>query len=182
MTNAVEQIRTRALAGQKFDASEVTPVLREVALKWLAAYTGDFDFLLDLREKSARYDLSDGQVKGVLNCLLAQVRRDATAPAPSTRITEAGFYRAQDGRIVKVQESQAGRLYAKVLTQVGDDEWAFEYVQGAMRFVTPADKLSLEDAQAFGRLYGWCCCCGRRLTNEESIELGIGPICRTKWF
>jgi hypothetical protein len=180
--NAVEQIRARALAGSKFDASEVTPVLREVALKWLAAYTGDFDFLCDLKAKAARYTLSDGQVKGVLNCLLAQVRKDAQAPAPSARITEAGFYRTQDGQIVKVQESQAGRLYAKVLTQVDTDEWSFEYVPGAMRLVTPADKLSLEDAQAFGKLYGWCCCCGRRLTNEESIELGIGPICRSKWF
>lgn len=27
---------------------------------------------------------------------------------------------------------------------------------------------------------GKCCCCGRALTDPESIELGIGPICREK--
>jgi len=28
-----------------------------------------------------------------------------------------------------------------------------------------------------------CCCCGRELTEPESVELGIGPICRTgDWY
>lgn len=27
---------------------------------------------------------------------------------------------------------------------------------------------------------GRCCCCGRELTNPESIDLGIGPECREK--
>jgi hypothetical protein len=32
-----------------------------------------------------------------------------------------------------------------------------------------------------GRLTGCCSCCSRKLTNAESIALGIGPICREKW-
>lgn len=32
-------------------------------------------------------------------------------------------------------------------------------------------------AIAYGRRTGNCCICGRELTNHESIELGIGPIC-----
>ena len=27
---------------------------------------------------------------------------------------------------------------------------------------------------------GKCCCCGRKLTEPESIDTGIGPICRAK--
>jgi hypothetical protein len=39
----------------------------------------------------------------------------------------------------------------------------------------------LAAAVAYGRETGECSCCGRELTNAESIELGIGPICRDKW-
>jgi len=35
---------------------------------------------------------------------------------------------------------------------------------------------------AYGRRFGTCSCCGRELTNALSIELGIGPICRGKFF
>ena len=33
----------------------------------------------------------------------------------------------------------------------------------------------------YGRKTGRCSCCGRELTNSESIALGIGPICASKW-
>ena len=33
----------------------------------------------------------------------------------------------------------------------------------------------------YGRLTGKCACCGRKLTNKESVELGVGPICRENW-
>jgi len=32
-----------------------------------------------------------------------------------------------------------------------------------------------------GKQTGSCSCCGRTLENEESVRLGIGPICRGKW-
>lgn len=39
----------------------------------------------------------------------------------------------------------------------------------------------LAAAVAYGRKTGECACCGKELTNHESIELGIGPICADKW-
>lgn len=36
-------------------------------------------------------------------------------------------------------------------------------------------------AKAYGAKTGSCSCCGRELTNGESVELGIGPICRDKF-
>ena len=36
-------------------------------------------------------------------------------------------------------------------------------------------------AKAFGLRTGSCSCCGRTLTNGESIDLGIGPICASKY-
>ncbi len=40
----------------------------------------------------------------------------------------------------------------------------------------------LAAARTYGRKTGSCSCCGRELTNGESIELGIGPICAGKFF
>ena len=36
-------------------------------------------------------------------------------------------------------------------------------------------------AIAYGVQTGSCSCCGRELTNKESVELGIGPICAAKY-
>lgn len=36
-------------------------------------------------------------------------------------------------------------------------------------------------ALRYGRRTGQCACCGRKLTNHGSIDLGIGPICKDKW-
>lgn len=36
-------------------------------------------------------------------------------------------------------------------------------------------------AKAYGAKTGSCSCCGRELTNGESVTLGIGPICRDKF-
>lgn len=36
-------------------------------------------------------------------------------------------------------------------------------------------------AMKYGKLSGRCCSCGRDLTDPQSIEAGIGPICATKF-
>lgn len=100
--------------------------------------------------------------------------------APAT-IGEGMYKLGED--IIKVQRAVhgSGRLYAKVLTEDTFGEWHFEYSPGIMRQLAPSMKLSFEDAQTFGQLYGVCCVCGRTLTDETSIELGIGPVCREKF-
>lgn len=37
------------------------------------------------------------------------------------------------------------------------------------------------EARLFGQRTGTCCCCARELTNKQSIDMGIGPICAKKW-
>ena len=39
----------------------------------------------------------------------------------------------------------------------------------------------MKAAKLHGMETGQCACCGRELTNKESIQLGIGPICITKF-
>lgn len=36
-------------------------------------------------------------------------------------------------------------------------------------------------ARLYGQRTGVCCCCGRELTDPQSIAAGIGPICASKW-
>lgn len=87
------------------------------------------------------------------------------------------------GVIFKVQRAVhgSGNLYAKALVEDGAGGWVFEYAPGAVRNLSEATKLSLEEAKQFGVLYGTCCVCGRTLTNEDSIADGIGPVCATKF-
>jgi hypothetical protein len=108
-----------------------------------------------------------------------------------TRVTEDGIYQAPSGDVWKVQHSRegTGRLYAKRLqideaaehgpdgTVVKPARGHFVYVRGGLRSIKPSWKMTLEAAKAFGKLYGMCCVCSAELTNEQSIEEGIGPVC-----
>lgn len=40
----------------------------------------------------------------------------------------------------------------------------------------------LDEVQQYGFETGECGCCGRTLTNPDSIAAGIGPICASRWF
>lgn len=66
----------------------------------------------------------------------------------------------------------ANRLPARV---------TFEYAKGVIRNLSEATLMSLDEAKAFGALYGTCCVCGRTLTDEGSIEAGIGPVCAKRF-
>lgn len=71
--------------------------------------------------------------------------------------------------VVKARGSN--HLYAKVW----NGKW--EYASGLIYKLREADRLTLEEAQAFGHQTGQCCVCSRTLTSPESVALGIGPIC-----
>ena len=43
--------------------------------------------------------------------------------------------------------------------------------------VTAADRLTFGALRQLGLGYGWCCFCGKGLTDPRSIVLGIGPDC-----
>jgi hypothetical protein len=102
-----------------------------------------------------------------------------TRPAGLGQVTEDGMYRTPDGTIWKVQRAVhgSGQLYAKRLTVEPGQTGTFTYEPGAIRRLRPENRMTLEDAKAFGKLYGVCCQCGRTLTDEVSIADGIGPVC-----
>lgn len=94
------------------------------------------------------------------------------------QVTEVGMYRTEDQEIYRVQESrQTGNLYAKHLLVGG----GFEYESGAIFNLKPSDKMTLEEAKAYGVATGQCCVCGAFLTDENSVREGIGPVCASRF-
>lgn len=130
----------------------------------------------------------------LINLLLSQPR--ASQARIDAGVTE-GMYRMNDV-IYKVQRAVhgSGNLYAKRLVveepdcggcQNGDPcnppcEWTteFVYAPGVVQTLRGEHKMTAEEAKEFGRLYGVCVRCGRTLTDEGSIALGIGPVCAGK--
>ena len=78
-----------------------------------------------------------------------------------------------DGIVYKVQVSGAGRSYAKVLREKG----GFEYDNTAIKNLSIGDKITLEQAKAYGVQFGICVVCGATLTDAKSVAAGIGPVC-----
>lgn len=103
------------------------------------------------------------------------------APEPAKFDIEDGIY-FRDGVVYKVVKAVhgTGRSYAKALDP---ESGRFEYAAGAIRTLTASHLMTREQASEFGHLYGICCRCGATLTDETSIELGIGPVCgnRARW-
>lgn len=91
-----------------------------------------------------------------------------------------GYY-AKDGDVYKVRTSQKGNLYATVLTSVetatGAVKGKWEYAAGTIGSLTADDAITVEQAAEYGHLHGFCAICGQTLTDPESVERGIGPVC-----
>jgi uncharacterized protein DUF6011 len=174
--------------------------LQLIAECYTARYRGNFAFMLDMAGAMRRFQhLTAAQAKGVLNCMLAEARRNSsdrqrTVAAPKL-VLEDGMYKL-DETIYKVQHAVHGsqNQYAKVLEEQAVTEatpgdfrhaiafghpakWVFNYAPGAINKLRPEHRMTIEEAKAFGALYGTCCVCGRTLTDETSIANGIGPIC-----
>lgn len=115
-------------------------------------------------------------VEGRLSIEQASRLIDSLKQAPE--ISLEGMHQTPDGTIYKVQRAVhgSGHLYAKVLT-ASNGTATFTIARGAIRFLSPATRMSREQAAAFGHLYGVCCNCGRTLTDETSIAQGYGPVC-----
>lgn len=113
----------------------------------------------------------------------AQRVQQADAKRRAERVElEAGIYLV-DGTVYKVQKAihGSGNMYAKVLVTDAPGVAHFDYAPGAIRKIRPENRMNLDQAKEYGAVYGVCCNCGRTLTDESSIEAGIGPVCSRKF-
>jgi hypothetical protein len=188
--------------GRKVEVMDVTHANKRVAGEWLHRYDGDFAFLTDVRGRGGVK--SDGQAKGVLNCIRAQAIRDArpaTTASPAAPVVEvaarvtitagptpdvpAGHYAVEneDGvlRFYEVDRPTEGRWAGRtfVSVQASDERHP---VRGAAG-VAVLTKIAVDAKAAmirYGMEIGRCGHCNRTLTDEASRAAGIGPVCASK--
>lgn len=91
-----------------------------------------------------------------------------------------------DGYVCKVKPSQTtGRLYVSVLQDAVPGEkgtFRAKGYQWLLPQLTPAHKITSEQAKAYGDVMNHCCCCGKLLTVDLSVERGVGPVCWDKYI
>jgi hypothetical protein len=133
-----------------------------------------------------------GSASAVIDALFQAPRRTAQTASPArsaVEVTEAdaGAYRLADGRIARIYYGQqSGAMQCAALVDITaeerDDAW--DYLGRAHRFFAGATKLTVEECEALaaagGADHGWCCVCGRRLDDPNSVARSIGPVCRAK--
>lgn len=145
-----------------------------------------------VQEREAGDEIDWPSTTGEASALIGWLLKQPMKPqAKAEAITEDGMYIDRENvQIYKVQFNKAQgsgqRLYAKRLEVDdlgnGDFKVRFEYAAGAVRNIRPEWKMTLEEAEAFGQLYGVCVRCGRDLTREESIARAMGPVCAGKFL
>lgn len=103
---------------------------------------------------------------------------------PKLRIADIQF------SLAPVTGRNAGCIY---VVRASDDTYLGKITQED-KFITSRDCTAADSetvarvaadpaaaATAHGHEYGQCSCCGRELTNPESVARGIGPICAERW-
>jgi hypothetical protein len=195
-------------ARKAVEAAEAFAAQQPVVAAWIAANPG-FAFAVAMGEAVKKYgSLTERQLEAATKCATsqaqraeAQAERATTAPTvdldrvaqafasaksngikfPKLRLdtftlTVAGPTSKTPGAIfVKEGETYLGKIAGGRFFGVSDCTQEIE----ARIVAAVADPAAA--AVAYGKRTGSCACCGRELTNQVSIDLGIGPICLSRF-
>jgi len=144
-------------------------------VEWVRQNAGTNDFASSL----LCYWQRNGTLTERQTAAVERIINRPAAPVQTNPVAEQGMYAKVDPSdfgldIFRVKLSQAGRLYALRLNTLTGE---FEYDRGAIKSLSADDRLTVEQAVAFGHTYGRCIVCGRDLTDPKSVAQGIGPVC-----
>ena len=134
-----------------------------------------------------------GAWDGLIACM--QHIRDSGNEWPSVRV-EIGpegfalpvrFKLSADGNTVFVDEVGNGRRALCLLKlgrapywQAGIKELGAPYKDAVWQLLLGLGRKPREELARRGRELGWCCLCGRPLSDPESVAAGMGPVCRQR--
>jgi hypothetical protein len=107
--------------------------------------------------------------------LLFKVPKATTPTGPKAEVPAPGLF-TKDGEIFKIKATKAGKRWAHHL-----DLGSWHFDKAATFSLTEDDRMTLDQAKAFGLETGICIMCSRVLTVPASIEAGIGPVCANKF-
>lgn len=174
---------------------------------WVYTRAATFGFAQSLREDLEKYgNLTDRQLGAVVKCIAADktrkdvlAQRAAAAPAadvsrlhqifgvalsrglksPKLRLAAFTFSPAkshsQNAGAIYVVESATDQYLGKVMDGklIGSKSMSEASQEAILKVACNPE----ESAVAYGRMTGRCSVCNRELSNKESVERGIGPIC-----
>ena len=176
------------------------------AYAWMVAKAPSFGFAASMLQALQKYgSLTEAQLGAVQRCIDSDAKRDAEraqrqaerAAAPVVALTSlhtvmqkhAKFYagdltlsRRREDQLVWIKHANAEKVIGKIdngtLTL-----WNRPGVDNneVREMLNEFEGAPLQAAMKYGKLAGRCCSCGRELTNDGSIEAGIGPICAEKF-
>lgn len=190
----------------RFSPEDVTPQLGVGATHYAMRYTGTFEFMQQMRQEAMhRPALTPAQAKGVLNCMLADARRQVAAAAPRETVDMTAlmtlFQRA--GARLRNPRITLNGVVLKLMTRgqhpgsinLGSNAaWPNSIWYGRVepngqlttgRAMTPAVLELIRElaadpvaaARRYASLTGNCCFCNLALTTPESVTAGYGPVC-----
>ena len=102
---------------------------------------------------------------------------EARSTSKPQLVAEGIYRRSADGAMFRVQTSEQGRRYAKLLLPTGG--WGYE--KGAIYTLAASERLTLAELEEWGLSTGVCAICGRLLSTAESVARGIGPVCASRY-
>ncbi|AXN53317.1 hypothetical protein PBI_THONKO_45 [Mycobacterium phage Thonko] len=167
-----------ARPGYEFAYAVLTKQGASKLIEWLAAQP----FKSQAREVEAAFDRSEA-IDKIAAAAAPEVTSYRSDEVPAGRyaidtaegaINEVAFYRVDRPESGK----WAGFVFVKHI--VGDDEQRLGKAQGH-KIIDRIAEVGAEAASArYGHEIGECGICGRQLTNDDSRERGIGPVCARK--
>lgn len=172
---------------------------------WIMAKAATFNFATEMLNALGKFGhLTERQLATTTRLMLQDRERDAQRVAAKAE-AEAKAVAVDITPIIKAMETAMAHDIKRPLLRAGDFKFAYKpgviYVRDRSgdvyygkivdgrffqsRECTAEDQAKIievasdpmQAAIAYGRREGACAICGRTLTNHESIDRGIGPIC-----
>jgi hypothetical protein len=107
----------------------------------------------------------------------AKAKQAASLPE---KVTQEGVYHGHNGVYYRVKATLAGKLWPHVITKT-ETGVEFTFSRDGFNHIEPKDRLTVEEVNALGLLFGRCVLCGKELTVKKSVLQGLGPICAKKY-
>lgn len=176
--------------------------------KWMdEGIASGFEFAISLAAAVEKYgSLTENQLAAAYRMIVkkaeakaAAIARAETAQTVDVSRMEAAFAAARKNRVKRLLLEIGGLKFnpAKkdpaILYVKKDDGTYLGKITGGKLFCVSACSKDQEaeilkiasDPAAAADVHGLatniCSCCGAELTNKDSVRLGIGPVCRSKW-
>lgn len=196
--------RRMAKHKREADAAGAWAVAHTDVLQWLGRNVNNAFAQSLLRDLSAHGSLTTNQVEAIRRKAVV-----AAQVVPSAQLDDRGvlklvdaFERARSSGLIRLKlrcgdysfspakatSTNPGCIYVKAdgeylgkVTREAGFHKSGDCTPEQLQAIIAICRDPLKAAILHGKQTGHCSCCGLLLTNAESVELGIGPICRGKW-